>query len=1128
MFKNLKRDQLSSYSKFQVAVNTTRIEDSTLLNSGGFISVIKKGGKATLAAITVLMILMVMLVASIASAPKANAGMLEDIQNGFTRSICNNGAYGLDSVDKNFLSPKSTPKGSNPTMFEKYGFSGTSFTSWAGFESVDNTLSGYKGEGIGTSVGIISALGGNSKDSGLIDWESDLDKNTQSGLNNNRKLCSPLANTSGIGTVIGNILLELTKLIVWAGNIAFEASSNLSDSLFNTFQDPLGKIGNILWDKLFFDYLNPLIMIGALWLGWIGLVKRETTRFVQSGVWIIAVVVFAIISWGNPMKVSQTVSSWSSGISSVVASNITGGMTDGSGLCTPTGKNVAVRQFQCNNYYNNVYSPWVQGQFGKNPKQLTALKDKKAFTSYVGGKVTDVKFPMSTLKDTHGNQMNINKVFLGSAEPAEQNWALYYLDYRSNWDNASAEQKLNKNRSQMHVIAHELADPNVNRTFRGDNGGSRGFIGFIALLSAIFSNVLVVVISISIVMLDLKIMILGIFTPLYALAALHPGEGRTRAMEFLGKMMNYGLKKILLGIYLAVFVVIMNAFAGWAGGASNAGIQLLAVVAVGILGFTMKKEIVSSLSNWSLFGATGNADNDSNKKSTIAGNLWNRARAGLGAGGSTTATGLASLGNKSSAVNKVKSAIGGAGGKPQVKPGQEDNMFKKDGLKGRAPQTKKPSKDENINAQPAGETPMDNPVHDDSGSGQAPQYKRESEEQASYSEDFNRPEYENVETGYADSSGAGEAPQVGTQDNHSNEEESTPELTPQQRTKIASTKAKVQAKAIKAELKANGHRSHVGIGTVLGAAAKATVVGLATGNTSRAISAGTSTVNRKKQQIVEQNQQAIKNVSQKHRDRNYEIARQQRQSEFEKAQAKRKAEREANMKRNAETRAKRYVGNTSQQGKTSQQNPTGQAPQQKPATQEQAQKVTYQQTEPAPQQVRETPSYETPAPQVSTPANYASEVQAPRVEQPRNTTSAPQPVRETPAPQPVREARNENLRVEQPRNTPPAPQPVRETPKVEQLRVETPKYSPKVVPPKAQTPKPVIQPRKSTPAPQPVVKESKPKVSNPKSPAPPAPKAKVNPPKAQAPQPPLPSRKSLRESGNQTPPAPKPPQPRNR
>lgn len=514
-------------------------------------------------------------VAQTASTQRAEAGFFDDMVNGFTsifeNMFCGDEAYyyeagshqsvasgiGLPMIHKDKVQPNKIA-----TAYEKYGLSGTTFSVYRGTES-----------------GISRSEAAGIDRSGAQNLDDD-DPRMQNGC----MVPMPM-----VESIAANTIFTMTKIVtglaIWFYGLAFqpewmeELSNAVETVIVGTSQ------GNGLRDVLYFPYLNLMILLGALYLGWVGLVKRASMQAANSALWMVGAVLTGSLLMFNPSflpdMANRIVGSVESAILSGTAGVALGAASDNNenNFCyVPSAgvseRDLTIRQMECSLWATFVYAPWVTGQFGVDVAEANEIAKGS------------------------GNELNVQ---IGS-RTFKENIALYQLDAQSkdftvlNDDAAVADKA-----DQWFHVADYLAEnsPSYFDTWEGGNGERIG-ITVLSLVSAGAGLVAIIVTSLSMIVYGLMMIMLIFVSVLFLLVGAHPGMGRGISLRWAEMMVSTILKRIMaaaiLGIMLAFYAVVLNAGMGFA-------LTMITIIALSIAGLGFRKNITDVFSQVS-FGGT--------------------------------------------------------------------------------------------------------------------------------------------------------------------------------------------------------------------------------------------------------------------------------------------------------------------------------------------------------------------------------------------------------------------------------------------------------------------------------------------------------------------------------------------
>lgn len=628
---------------------------------------VKNIGTKMGAALVALMIAGLMLMGNISAAPTAKAGDW-GMMNGLRDVICGTAYFNAEPDDRG-LGPNTAdptlldPSKAKLTGYEKYGMAGMTWTVWLGPEDHGQLT----GDGDVAGKNLVSMGGG--KDS-LNNWAK-TDGAPYSSFYNTKGECSPIGDVGP--TAVGNFLLSVTSWIVHISNLLFQTATETSSSVLLTLSPTVVTIVTKLKDALYLEFLAPALMVGALFLAWKGLVKRSSTEAGTAALWMLGATVAGFAILANPMFLPSVVNTVVSKVSETTIATITqvaqsdsstsGASASGSNLCSVgdyngktrtsdnTGKltekafdpsqnaaRTSVRQIQCTMWYSFMYTPWVIGQFGVSP----SATDKNVLTSGYPSKTGDIA-PLVGIPQN---------IALGAGN-TPGNWAVYQLDNKVNYPGSD---KTAQEKAMLNVAASQLYKADPNGTWKGTSAMNRVTTSTLALISALGSGAMIAIISMSMIVLQIGLVILTLFAPLFLLVGVHPGFGRRVAMGWLESMAGLAMKRIVLSVLLSVMLVFYSAVLS-ASASIDWLISMIMVIAVSVGGISYKDQLTTMFSriNFGGNGGLSEADMGGQQAKRAAGSAI---RGAAGLAGAATALGVGAV-------------IGGAGARKNNKELQQ-------------------------------------------------------------------------------------------------------------------------------------------------------------------------------------------------------------------------------------------------------------------------------------------------------------------------------------------------------------------------------------------------------------------------------------------------------------------------
>ena len=608
------RDDSHRYKVSVVNPNDKKVESNARPASKGkrvYSSVVRK----SMNVIITLMMAFLGLLTAVGTAAPANANFVTD---GFKTAFCSTGMFNYELETRRWGPLTGNERTFDATPYEKYGTAGMQWTVWLGPEEPD----GMNGDGTFGGISIVNFTDGAVEHIG--DKTDDYEK--LRGFYNIDKTCVPVMNVGA--TAIANALMVSTAEVVHITNIVYQIAYESSANILNSIEEPIKTIVTSMRDAVFFEFLTPIIMISALWMAWTGLVKKSSIQAAQGALWMILAAIAAVALMTNPMWLPKTVNTVVSTVSEAGMTAVTSTTVNGAGeMCkvdgaagrpdnlTP-GKSAKyietgnentrkiIRQMQCTMWYSFMYTPWSLGQFGDSPSEFTdshiAKKDFRANVDTINGQRPVI--PVKTVK--HG-------LGAGNEAPANaQSWALYHLDnkvaYPTIIDGSSSlsEQEMNQQKALVNGALSQLHVENYNKVYKGDDSMNRLATATIGMVAALGAGIMIVIVSMSIIVLDVGLVILTLVSPLFFLVGVHPGFGRRIALGWVETILGLAMKRVVLSLLLSVMLVFYatilsaNASMPWL-------FSMILVIAVSIGGITYKDQILKMFNKINLGGDGG-------------------------------------------------------------------------------------------------------------------------------------------------------------------------------------------------------------------------------------------------------------------------------------------------------------------------------------------------------------------------------------------------------------------------------------------------------------------------------------------------------------------------------------------
>lgn len=397
-----------------------------------------------------------------------------------------------------------------------------------------------------------------------------------------------------IGNNIAGYVMNATNSITGITIAIYKAAAN--PDLLDAFNDPLRCIvagcggSKGLKQSLYLEYLTPVLMLGALWGGWVGLVRKQTVQAAQGGLWMVAACGVSLAFMAAPDVLVDETNSFVGEISSTVIDGVTqvsSNTVPRDDMCfiTRSNKDRGIRMSGCSMYRAMAFTPWAAGQFGVS-------------------RDIDLTMPGQSVKVGNKRFDDARIVQLDAQAFSAQQWKEMggtpraYVVYPA---------KADEKREQWDDVREYVESGNADmRVWSGFAFSDRVNIALTGFVASLILGILVILISFSTVVLSVAMVLLVMMSPLFLLVGVHPGFGRGIALKWLELLIGTALKRIVLSLMLAILVgmyqIILETPASWL-------TQTMLVAAIGIGAIMYRKPLLETLNVVQLGGTQTGLEN---------------------------------------------------------------------------------------------------------------------------------------------------------------------------------------------------------------------------------------------------------------------------------------------------------------------------------------------------------------------------------------------------------------------------------------------------------------------------------------------------------------------------------------
>jgi hypothetical protein len=374
--------------------------------------------------------------------------------------------------------------------------------------------------------------------------------------------CSDM--TSLIGNNVAGMVFDAAKSIDRVTITVYQSAA--SNGILSWLQRVTDRLITSLGHAIYFPYLAIVVILGAIWLAWQGLIRKRGTLSIEGIIWMVVACAAAIVLIGEPGAVTGLGTGVSNGMSQALDAAFAKLPNPGPSSCVPlqkgdpqsppttysyTSGGTVVDQNADELWTVLVCQPWLDGEFGTS--------------TYATGHAKP------TPVNVYGRSLLWAQAIAGNEKPTTG--------------------LIQAKQAAYSGIASSLqsGDPGVYPLFQGKEWTTRLEIAFAALFAAVVAGILILLIAVTLILLKLGFLLLLIAGPFFLLVGTHPGFGRVLAMRWVELLVGVLLKQaavaVVLSVLLYCYALIMgtsNATLGWA-------LKILMIALVTVAAFIYRK-----------------------------------------------------------------------------------------------------------------------------------------------------------------------------------------------------------------------------------------------------------------------------------------------------------------------------------------------------------------------------------------------------------------------------------------------------------------------------------------------------------------------------------------------------------
>ncbi len=385
--------------------------------------------------------------------------------------------------------------------------------------------------------------------------------------------CSDM--TSLIGNNVAGMVFDAAKSIDRVTITVYQSAAG--NNILTWLQDAVNKLISALGNAIYFPYLAPVVILGAIWLAWQGLIRKRATRTIEGTLWMVVAATAAIALIGHPAAFT--------GVGTTVSDGTTGVLnTAFAKLPAPTNSNcLPVAQGDPQSVAANYAFTSGNGLVDQNADELWSVLVCKPWL--LGELGTSQYNPLGngpqTVVDTYGRQLLWSQAFAANENPTTA------LSQAKQSTYAGIAASLQQN------------DPAIYPLFQGNQWTTRLEIAFGAMFAALVAGLLILLIALTLIVLKLGFLLLLVAGPFFLIIGTHPGFGRIIAIRWFEMLVGVLMKQVAVAIVLSVLLYCYSLIMGTTDQALPWALKILMIALVTVTVFIYRKPFTH------LFSAVG-------------------------------------------------------------------------------------------------------------------------------------------------------------------------------------------------------------------------------------------------------------------------------------------------------------------------------------------------------------------------------------------------------------------------------------------------------------------------------------------------------------------------------------------
>ena len=372
--------------------------------------------------------------------------------------------------------------------------------------------------------------------------------------------------TSLIGNNVAGMVFDAAKSMDRVTITVYQSAAG--NNILTWLQNAVNRLISALGNAIYFPYLAPVVILGAIWLAWQGLIRKRATRTIEGTLWMVVACVAAIALIGKPADFTGVGTTVSNGVTEVLNTAFSKLPSPGrQQLPAGAGGRPAERHRQLRLHL---------GQRPGRPERQRAV---------VGPGVQAVA----------GRRARHHPVRHHGQGPADRGEHVRPAAAVVAGDRGQRDPDARADPGQAgHLHRHRQRPssrtiPAVYPLFQGNQWTTRLEIAFAAMFAALVAGLLILLIALTLIVLKLGFLLLLVAGPFFLIVGTHPGFGRVIAIRWFEMLVGVLMKQVAVAIVLSVLLYCYSLIMGTTDAVLPWALKILMIALVTVAVFIYRK-----------------------------------------------------------------------------------------------------------------------------------------------------------------------------------------------------------------------------------------------------------------------------------------------------------------------------------------------------------------------------------------------------------------------------------------------------------------------------------------------------------------------------------------------------------